>query len=151
VRRRTTLAPEPLEPGEVLLLDTLGELPGLYANARVAFVGGTLRPVGGHNVMEPVQAGCPVLFGPHVENVRRAVELLEDSGAGSCVGSPSEFGEAVARVLLEPEAAKARAERGRSLLAEHRGSVERTLGMLREVLGISAVSNTAAASKTADE
>ena len=158
VRRRTTLAPEPLEPGEVLLLDTLGELPGLYANARVAFVGGTLRPVGGHNVMEPVQAGCPVLFGPHVENVRRAVELLEDSGAGSCVGSPSEFGEAVARVLLEPEAAKARAERGRSLLAEHRGSVERTLGMLREVLGIAAVgvkggaaSNPAAASKTADE
>ena len=92
--------------------------------------------------MEPVQVGCPVLFGPHVENVRRAVELLEDSGAGTCIRSPHEFGEAVARVLIEPGAAKARAERGQALLAEHRGSVDRTLGMLREVLSISAVGKT---------
>ena len=63
-RLRSGPAGAPLLPGEVLVLDTLGELPGLYARAAAAFVGGTLAPIGGHNVLEPVQAGCVAVYGP---------------------------------------------------------------------------------------
>ncbi len=127
--------------GDVLLLDTLGELPSLYSGARVAFVGGTISPLGGHNVMEPVQAGCPVLFGPHVQNVRRAVALLLESQAGECVPDGAALGRAVAEAVRNPEPARRRAARGRELLLEHRGSVERTVAMLDEVLGRSGLAS----------
>ena len=81
LRRRSRADRRRLAAGEVLLLDTLGELAALYAHADVAFVGGTLAPVGGHNVLEPAQAGCPVLFGPHPENARESAALLLAAGA----------------------------------------------------------------------
>ena len=125
--------------GDVVLLDTLGELPSLYSGARVAFVGGTISPVGGHNVMEPVQAGCPVIFGPHIQNVRRAVELLLESQAGECVADETALSRAVAEAVRNPDPARRRAARGRDLLLEHRGSVERTVAMLDAVLGLPGV------------
>jgi 3-deoxy-D-manno-octulosonic-acid transferase len=134
VHRRSQGIPARVAPGEVLLLDTLGELPALFAAARVAFVGGTLVPVGGHNVLEPVQAGCPVIFGPHVQNVRRAVELLEESGAGLRVLDAEALAVAVEEAMRDPEAARRRAARGRAQLEEHRGSVERSLALLEKTL-----------------
>lgn len=151
VRRASARGHSPVAPGEVLLLDTLGELPAVYASARMAFVGGTLSPVGGHNVMEPVQAGCPVVFGPHFENVRRGVELLLESGAGECVADATALGVAVAEAVGNPDPARRRAARGRELLSEHRGSVERTVALLDEVLGLSAESRAEPPESTAAE
>lgn len=138
VRRRTALAGARLAPGEVLLLDTLGELAAVYARASVAFVGGTLAPVGGHNLLEPAQAGRPVLFGPHCENARAAAELLRASGAGQCVADPAALARAVVAALRDPDAGRARGARARARLEEHRGSAERAVALLDEVLRVRA-------------
>ncbi len=75
---------------KILVVDTLGELRKLYALAEIAFVGGSLVPVGGHNLIEPAQWGKPILFGPYVESVADLAEELEEAGAAR-------------RLLPEPE------------------------------------------------
>ena len=131
---RSRLENRPLEPGEVLILDTYGELAATYAAGSLAFVGGTLVPVGGHNVSEPVHAGCPVLYGPHFANVRKIVEILEADGAGRCVATPDALVEAVVAGLFELEDGRRRGEAGRLTLERHRGSVERTHQLILETL-----------------
>jgi 3-deoxy-D-manno-octulosonic-acid transferase len=131
---RSRLEHRPLEPGEVLILDTYGELAATYAAGSIAFVGGTLVPVGGHNVSEPVHAGCPVLYGPHFGNVRKIVEILEADGAGRCVATSDALVEAVVAGLFELEDGRRRGEAGRLTLERHRGSVERTHQLIVEIL-----------------
>lgn len=70
---------------DILIIDTLGELFDMYALADIAFVGGTLLPVGGHNLLEPAYHGKPVLFGPFTEKVRDMAEYLLQKGAGFLV------------------------------------------------------------------
>ena len=122
VRRRTALGNSPLRPGEVLLLDTLGELAAVYARGHVAFVGGTLVPVGGHNLLEPVFGGTPVLFGPNTSNVGEAVAILDRAGAGRRIADAAELGRAAAALLSDLSAARECGLRGRATLALHRGS-----------------------------
>ncbi|HEY5658590.1 MAG TPA: glycosyltransferase N-terminal domain-containing protein, partial [Myxococcota bacterium] len=112
VRRRTALGAEPLRAGEVLVLDTLGELGPLYALAAAAFVGGTFAPIGGHNILEPVLVRCPVVYGPHTQNVSHAAEILETCGAGRRLRDASEQGPALLELLGDPERARARGEAG---------------------------------------
>lgn len=129
-KRRSALGGAPLGRGEVLVLDTVGELTPLYARADVAFVGGSLVPVGGHNVAEPVLAGRPVLYGRHTHNVRHAARILTGCGAGRVVAEPAALGRALAEVLADPEAARRATERGRDALLRHRGSSERTAALI---------------------
>jgi 3-deoxy-D-manno-octulosonic-acid transferase len=112
VRRRTALGAAPLQAGEVLVLDSVGELAPVYARAQVAFVGGTLVPIGGHTRLAPVFAGRPVLFGPRTENARQAVEILEASGAGRRVADADELARALAALLRDPGEARRRGEEG---------------------------------------
>ena len=100
VRRRSGLEGPALQSGEILLLDTLGELPAVYAAASAAFVGGTLSPLGGHNLIEPIFAGCPVVFGPHVHNVRVQAELAEGSGAWVRVATREELSAEIVRAQV---------------------------------------------------
>jgi 3-deoxy-D-manno-octulosonic-acid transferase len=134
LRLRSSPGAEPLGPGEVLLLDTLGELPALWRRAEVAFVGGTLVGVGGHNVLEPVSAGRPVLFGPHTANVRHAVELVAAVGAGLPVADAASLGPALCALLRDPAGARERGERGRRALLAHRGSAARSAALVESLL-----------------
>jgi 3-deoxy-D-manno-octulosonic-acid transferase len=134
VHRRSQLEGRHLVPGEVLILDTLGELAALYATASIAFVGGTLVPVGGHNLVEPVYAGCPVLFGPRTENVRKVVEILEPGGVGRRVANAEALVKEVVSSFDDLEECRRRGEMGRETLEGHRGSVEETRAMIEEVL-----------------
>jgi 3-deoxy-D-manno-octulosonic-acid transferase len=134
LRRRTLLGDSPLRSGEVLLLDSVGELAPLYARAEVAFVGGTLVSVGGHNVLEPVFAGRPVLFGPHTENARHSAEILEAVGAGIRVADAGDLARAVVALLADPSEARRRGEEGRRALAAHRGSAERAAELTESLL-----------------
>ena len=134
VRRRTALGSDPLRAGEVLLLDTVGELAPLYTRAVVAFVGGSLIPLGGQNLLEPILAGCPVLFGPHTAEVRHVVEMLEGCPAGRRVEDGAGLGRAATELLRDPAAARALAEGGRRLLRDHGGSVERAAALVESVL-----------------
>ncbi len=134
VHLRSRLEGRHLVPGEILILDTLGELAAMYATASIAFVGGTLVPIGGHNLVEPVHAGCPVLFGPHFENARKVVGILEVGGAGLCVADADQLGLAINLAFDDLEACRIRGEIGRENLEAHRGSVARTKQMIEEVL-----------------
>ena len=138
VRRRSALGAQPLRAGEVVVLDTLGELASLYARSAVAFVGGTLAPIGGHNVLEPVLARRPVIYGPHTQNVSHAVEILERCGAGRRVRNASELESAVLAALRDPEQARARGEAGWQALQLHRGSVDRAADLVLDTIAAAA-------------
>jgi len=118
---------------DVLVLDTMGELGYSFALSRAAFVGGTLVPVGGHNVMEPCLSGVPVCFGPHVANVREAAAALTASGGGAQVASAREVVEWMARYVDE---ARSRADGAKALAAVEplRGATKRTLSRLEPFL-----------------
>ncbi|HKE12810.1 MAG TPA: glycosyltransferase N-terminal domain-containing protein, partial [Myxococcota bacterium] len=123
-----------LPPGGVLLLDGLGDLAAMYTRATVAFVGGSLVPRGGHNLLEPAAAGRLVLFGPHTENAEGAAALLIACGAGERVADASALAAAVARWLADPEVATQRGRHGRRALESHRGSVERNAALVEAIL-----------------
>lgn len=102
VRRRSRLGDAPLSVGEVLLLDTLGELRSLYGLACLAFVGGSFVPVGGHDPIEAAGQGCPVAIGPVHANVREAVAWLAEAGAVRVVADAAALGEALVEALAVP-------------------------------------------------
>jgi 3-deoxy-D-manno-octulosonic-acid transferase len=118
----------------VFLLDTVGELASFFPGARGAFVGGTLAPLGGHNLLEPAATGVPVQYGPHVENVREAAALLEGCGAGTRVAGAADLA-AVWRALLEdPAAARAAGVRAQAELEARSGVAEEIAARVRRHL-----------------
>ena len=139
-RRRSDANPAPLASGEVLLLDSLGELPALFAAARFAFVGGTLAPIGGHNVLEPAYAGRGVLFGPRVEKVREAAALLLGCGGARQVEDAAALATSVVAWLANPADAAAAGDAAQRELAQHRGAAERSRALIERALASDAPS-----------
>jgi len=129
LRHRSALGDERLQPGEVLLLDRLGELAAIYTRASLAFVGGTLAPIGGHNLLEPVQSGCAVCFGPSVGNAEAAAGLLIESGAGYAVEDARALPQIVLGLLSDTELG-GRVQAGRAVLEAHRGVLERCVALV---------------------
>jgi 3-deoxy-D-manno-octulosonic-acid transferase len=122
-------------PGDtVFLVDSLGELPMFYAAADVAFVGGSLVPIGGHNLLEPASLGTAVITGPHNFNAEDIAELMLSAGGLQIVAGPAELGTAVATLLLEPELRRKRGEQARKMVAETGGALERLLELLAPLL-----------------
>lgn len=119
---------------DVLLLDTLGELASLYRLTAAAFIGGTLVPTGGHNPLEAARWGVPVAVGPSMENFREMAADFDRRGAWARVADAGELARVWRRWLEEPKAARAVGEKGRRLVEENRGALERTLAMLRPIL-----------------
>lgn len=116
----------PAPRSQCFVLDSLGELMTYYAAADLAFVGGSLAPIGGHNVLEPAALGVPVLVGPHTFNFQDITETLLASGAARRVAQATALGDAVLALLQD---APARACMGAAAL----GVMERGRGALREV------------------
>ena len=129
--RRSTGAPIGADDS-VLLVDTVGELLTFYAAADVAFVGGSLTPVGGHNLLEPAALGVPVLTGPSDFNGRDSAALLLEVGAARRVTDAAELGEAVDSLLADGAARLAQGAAGREAVASNRGSVARLLALIEE-------------------
>jgi 3-deoxy-D-manno-octulosonic-acid transferase len=115
---------------DVVLLDTLGELAGLYAMASAAFVGGTLVPTGGHNPLEPARYGTPVVVGPSMENFREMAQHFDRAQAWHRVADAAELAECFDRLLSQPEQAGAVGARGRQLIEDNRGAADRTRDLL---------------------
>ncbi len=116
----------------VVVLDTLGELPTIYGLADLVFAGGTLAPVGGHNLIEPVQAGKVVVHGPHTENQRSQVQLLDPLGVLYQIRSAGELQEMLRRLWLDPDR-NAPAARAREALRSHQGATARALEIVLEL------------------
>jgi 3-deoxy-D-manno-octulosonic-acid transferase len=118
----------------ILLLDTLGELRALYAGARLAFVGGTLVPVGGHNLLEPAAEGVPVVFGPHVTHVHADAERLQTSGGGIAVTDGADLGRRMVALLADDGDARRRGDAARAAMPERAGPLTVTLALVRGTL-----------------
>jgi 3-deoxy-D-manno-octulosonic-acid transferase len=119
---------------EVLLVDTVGELAALYAAADVAFVGGSLVPVGGHNLLEPAALGVPVVAGPYQSNARDVVRRLEQAGALLQVADAAELAAAVSALLNDAERRRAAGAAARAVVEENRGSLGRLLELIEPLL-----------------
>lgn len=132
--RQSSSAPMDFTSMEVLLVDTLGELLAFYAAGDVAFVGGSLVPVGGHNLLEPAALGKPTISGPHSFNSPEAARLLDEAGALSRVHDASELAGTLARLLGDPVAAAAQGQRGAAAVVANQGSAARATVMLRALI-----------------
>jgi 3-deoxy-D-manno-octulosonic-acid transferase len=130
VAARRSRLPADAAPGAVVILDTVGELAALYALAEVVFVGGSLVPVGGHNVLEPAMRGKPVLVGPHTSNFREGAELLQRSGGGLVVKDGPELERELARLLEDRELARRMGDAARAAFAGRQGAVNATLDLV---------------------
>jgi len=128
-------APEGFEgQPHVVLVDTTGELARLYALATVAFVGGSLVPHGGHNMIEPAALGKAVVFGPHTSNFRDTVELLSRADAAVALRGPDELPAALDALLDDPQRREALGARARRLIEQHQGATERHLEAVKPFL-----------------
>jgi 3-deoxy-D-manno-octulosonic-acid transferase len=133
VVRRSALsgAGEPPPPDRVVLLDTVGELETVYSLSSLVFVGGTLVPHGGQNVMEPASLGCPVVVGPHLANFRGEIEMLRHADGIAVVPDAAGVEATVLAWLERPEEARALGARARQAILASKGATERTLEVLR--------------------
>ncbi|MDX1996669.1 MAG: 3-deoxy-D-manno-octulosonic acid transferase [Thermoanaerobaculia bacterium] len=120
---------------DVVLLDSYGELAGVYRLARGAFIGGTLVPTGGHNPLEPALFGIPVVVGPAMDNFREMAEEFDREQAWARVTGAAELAECFRGWLDDPAAAKLLGQRGRGLIERNRGALERTAELLARHLG----------------
>ncbi len=123
----------------VVVLDTMGELRAAYALGAAGFVGGTLAPIGGHNLLEPVAAGRPVLFGPHTENCADVADLVSSAGVGFRVEDAASLAEEFLRLARDAETARAIAERCSAVMEEQRGAAERCARAAAALLGVEEV------------
>jgi 3-deoxy-D-manno-octulosonic-acid transferase len=117
----------PVDGIDVVLLDTIGELAGVYPSCDVAFVGGTLAPRGGHNLAEPAAAGVPVLFGPSVESVRVVSDALVASGGGAMVAGVNSLSRELSRLLADPAERERRGAAAARTVESLRGAAARTV------------------------
>ncbi len=115
---------------QVMILDTIGELGNIYSVADVAFVGGTLLPYGGHNLLEPASFGVPILFGPHVNNIRADVEEFLETGCAIMVKDGGELVSALSTLLRDPERRARMGKNALTLLEQKQGIVERYITVL---------------------
>ncbi|MES2489893.1 MAG: lipid IV(A) 3-deoxy-D-manno-octulosonic acid transferase [Pseudomonadota bacterium] len=114
----------------VLLGDSMGEMFIYFSMADVAFVGGSLVPVGGHNVLEPAALGLPVLFGPQMHNFVAARDLLLETNAAEQVATNIKLTYAVLELLRDPARAQAMGQAGQKAVAANRGALNKLLVLL---------------------
>lgn len=130
--RSRGLSPENVP--QVLLVDTLGELPMFYAASNIAFVGGSMVTVGGHNLLEPAALSIPIIVGPHTFNAPEISEMLEEVGALEVIHTPDELKRAIERLLNDTGLAKLAGKAGKEVVAENYGALDNLLQEIRSIL-----------------
>lgn len=134
-RRRTSLDVDGrFIPGEVLLVDTVGEMMNLYALSDLAFVGGSLVPSGGHNLLEPASMGVPSIFGPHTANFREITKLVLQYGAGIQVEMPSGLTESCRALIMSDELRRVLGQNGLKMIRDNGGATERHMEIIDNYL-----------------
>jgi 3-deoxy-D-manno-octulosonic-acid transferase len=131
--RRST-GEEPTAADTVFLVDTLGELQMFYAAADVAFVAGSLVPIGGHSLLEPAVLGLPMVTGPHNHNAQDIADLFAQCGALRIARSPEELAQRVGEWFDDPSMARADGARGQAAVIQSRGAVRRLVAMVTPLL-----------------
>ncbi len=130
LRRSLAKTANPQHPPEVVLLDSIGELARVYGVAQAGFVGGSMVPHGGHNPLEVAAHGCPVLFGPHMENFPEIAAMLLRAGGAREVSDKGGLFEALRDILAHREKAHEMGAAAYRTLISQRGAVKRTMDAL---------------------
>lgn len=135
-RSLVALDQAPVQPRRprVIILDTRGELALVYRHAALSFVGGTLVPVGGHNLLEPAVWGKPVFFGSYTDHCAEVAELLLKAGGGMRVRNEDELAGAMAGLLRKPSALLAMGVAARNVVMENQGALGRSVKHIGSVL-----------------
>ena len=132
--RRTKLDSQPCSV-QVMLLDTMGELKDVYRAATLVFVGGSLVPVGGHNLLEPAACGKPVLFGPYMDNFKEIAEAVEARGCGIQVQDADELGRSLKQLLDDPARREAIGQKARQWVQAEQGVVQKNMAWIEKLIG----------------
>ena len=134
VRRSQLAHSDHSSASAVVLLDTLGELPAFYRASDLVFVGGSLVPHGGHNLIEPAAFKRAILTGPHLNNFQAVGESLTQAGGMVLVHSVEDLQDAVLRLVQDPDARRELGRRAYSVVQEHAGATARTADWLEGVM-----------------
>lgn len=133
-QRRSQATPAEWFDKDILLLDSVGELVDFFAAADVAFVGGSLVEVGGHNVLEPARCGKPILFGPHMENFQNLASDMLRQGAALEVNGVNELASALNDLLADPSKRRSMGQRAAAIAEAHQGAFGLNLGLAERYL-----------------
>jgi len=135
-RRRTSLnnSDEAFSAGEVLLVDTVGEMMKFYALSDIAFIGGSLVPTGGHNLLEPASLGIPCMFGPHMSNFREISQMVLQYGAGFQIDSVEELSQTCLQLIEDNDLRKQTAGGAMAMMQSAGGATERHMRLIAEQL-----------------
>jgi 3-deoxy-D-manno-octulosonic-acid transferase len=126
VRRSELDGKAPLKNQRVILLDTMGELAQIYSIAEVAFVGGSLVPIGGHNLLEPAACGVCVIFGPHVDHFKAVADLLIQSGGGIKIKNEDELYIRISDLLKDQNKRKKMGKAAQEAIKKQSGVSQKT-------------------------
>jgi 3-deoxy-D-manno-octulosonic-acid transferase len=132
--RRSALPIDAEPRADAVILDTIGELAQLYQIAALVFVGGSLVPSGGHNILEPAVFGKPILFGPHMQNFGEIADTFLRNGAAVQVRTERELEEALVSLMGDPVRRASLGAAARALVDANRGAKETTLAVIADVL-----------------
>ncbi len=119
---------------DIILLDTIGELSQLFSKADVTFIGGSLLPFGGHNILEPAYWGKPSIFGPHMENFPITKDFLME-GAAIMVKDPGGLAAAIKDLLENTEKAEHMGQKAKGIIDKNTGAVKKAVALVRSFLG----------------
>ncbi len=131
--RRSQLPHSDHRSGNILLLDTIGELAALFHYATAVFVGGSLVANGGHNILEAARHRKPIVFGPHMENFRDMARLFIEENAAIQIQNAAQLAPAIEQLLVHPERASAFGNNAHAILLEHKGATDRVLQFFQPV------------------
>jgi 3-deoxy-D-manno-octulosonic-acid transferase len=121
---------------DVLLVDTIGELQMIYAAADIAFVGGSLVSIGGHNLIEPAALGLPILMGPHLHNFTQISKLLQQAGAAQIISDSGNIADAVIALCSAKELREKIGQCAQETIHANRGALQKHLECIERCLSI---------------
>jgi 3-deoxy-D-manno-octulosonic-acid transferase len=124
--------PPPDMNADIVVVDTVGDLLDIYKRSRVAFVGGSLAPYGGQNILEPLFFGTPVLFGPFMENFRDIARQVAENRAGVMVKDGDELVESITTILEDEALMKTMGEAGKKIIEEQQEVLRKTVDIIVE-------------------
>jgi 3-deoxy-D-manno-octulosonic-acid transferase len=129
--KRRSENPQQVDNVQVLLGDSMGEMFAYLAACDIAFVGGSLLPYGGQNLLEACAMGKPVLIGPHTYNFAEAAELAVRTGAAMRVADAHELAGAIQTLFADEKKRHAMGEAGRTFIARHQGATQKIMNLIR--------------------
>ena len=130
--KRSLLLNQPPSTPQILILDTIGELSYLYQLADLVFVGGSLFPTGGHNIIEAAYFGKPILFGPHMDNFKEISASFKNAHAAIQVKSKNELLLQLQDLISDPAAREFLGHNARKVVKENQGTVNRTIKIVQK-------------------